>query len=88
MRKIFALFRDTYGPLLFRSVPFDFGWISPTVHSLAQAIYDDRAFDRMPILGDALKDAGCTNQEILSHCRGSGPHAKGCWVLDLLLGKG
>jgi hypothetical protein len=54
---------------------------------MAQAIYDERAFDRLPILADALEDAGCTNADILGHCRGAGPHAKGCWVVDLLLGK-
>jgi len=58
-----------------------------TVASLAQAIYDERAFERMPILADALEDAGCTNQDILLHCRSLGEHARGCWVVDLLLGK-
>ena len=41
----------------------------------------------MPILADALEDAGCTNQDILNHCRGGGEHVRGCWVVDLLLGK-
>ena len=54
---------------------------------IAQAIYDDRAFDRMPILADALEDAGCMDQTILNHCRQSGEHVRGCWVVDLLLGK-
>ena len=54
---------------------------------IAQAIYDDRAFDRMPILADALEDAGCTDRAILDHCRSEGPHVRGCWVVDLLLGK-
>jgi hypothetical protein len=54
---------------------------------LAQAIYEDRAFDRLPVLADALEDAGCTNSDLLGHLRGPGPHARGCWVLDLLLGK-
>jgi hypothetical protein len=62
-------------------------WQSSTVVSLAQAIYDDRAFDRMPILADALEDAGCTNADVLDHCRGAGPHVRGCWVVDLILGK-
>ncbi|AMV28155.1 hypothetical protein VT84_27360 [Gemmata sp. SH-PL17] len=38
----------------------------------------------MPILADALQDAGCDNDDILSHCRGEGPHVRGCWVVDLL----
>ena len=53
----------------------------------AQAIYDDRAVDRLPILADALEEAGCTDATILDHLRGPGPHVRGCWVLDLLLGK-
>jgi hypothetical protein len=62
-------------------------WRIPAVLSLAQAIYADRAFDRLPVLADALKDAGCTDNDILAHCRGPGPHVRGCWVIDLLLGK-
>jgi hypothetical protein len=62
-------------------------WNGGAVPKLSQAIYDDRAFDRLPILADALEDAGCINADILNHCRGPGPHAHGCWVLDLLLGK-
>ena len=41
----------------------------------------------MPILGDALQDAGCHDEDMLTHCRGDGPHVRGCWVVDLLLGK-
>jgi hypothetical protein len=59
-----------------------------TVRKLGQAIYDERAFDRLPVLADALEDAGCTDAAILSHCRAPGPHVRGCWVVDLLLGKG
>lgn len=62
-------------------------WNAGSVVHLAQAIYDERAFDRMPILADALEDAGCTNQDILEHCRGGGEHVRGCWVVDLVLGK-
>ena len=65
----------------------DAAWRSPTVISLAQGIRDDLAFDRMPILADALEEAGCSKAEILAHCRGLGPHVRGCWVFDLLLGK-
>ena len=50
-------------------------------------IYDDRAFDRLPILADALIDAGCDDEQILEHCRAPGPHVRGCWVVDLVLGK-
>jgi hypothetical protein len=58
-----------------------------TVKQLTAAIYDDGAFDRMPILADALEDAGCTSQDILNHCRQPGEHCRGCWVVDLLLGR-
>jgi hypothetical protein len=46
-----------------------------------------RAFERMPELADALAEAGSGNEDILSHCRGPGPHVRGCWVVDLVLGK-
>jgi hypothetical protein len=62
-------------------------WLKPKVVRLAQAIYDDRAFDCMPSLADALEDAGCTNADILGHCRSGGVHVRGCWVVDSLLGK-
>jgi hypothetical protein len=62
-------------------------WNGRTVVKMAQAIYDERAYDRLPILADALEDAGCTNADILNHCRSAGPHVRGCWVVDLILGK-
>src|SRR5262249_18435688 len=67
--------------------PTILAWNDATIRRLAQAIYDERAFDRMQILADALEEAGCDIAEILSHLRGPGPHVRGCWVLDLLLGK-
>lgn len=81
------LVRDIFGPLPFRPVTISPAWQTANLVSLAEAICADRAFDRMPILADALEDAGCTNAEILVHCRGPGPHVRGCWVVDLLLGK-
>jgi hypothetical protein len=62
-------------------------WEGGTVVKLAQSIYDERAFDRLPILTDALEEAGCDNADLLGHLRGPGPHARGCWAVDLLLGK-
>ena len=50
-------------------------------------IYQERAFERLPILADALEEAGCDDPDILSHLRGPGPHVRGCWALDLVLGK-
>lgn len=71
----------------FRPVTLDPTWLTTTVKHLAEAIYADRAFERLPILADALEDAGCTNADILNHCREPGVHVRGCWVVDLLLGK-
>ena len=62
-------------------------WLTPTVLAIAQQMYDTRDFGAMPILADALQDAGCDNDDILNHCRGPGPHVRGCWVVDLVLGK-
>jgi hypothetical protein len=62
-------------------------WNEGTVVKLAQSIYSDRAFDRLPILADALEESGCYDAGILAHCRGPGPHVLGCFVLDALLGK-
>jgi hypothetical protein len=62
-------------------------WNDHFVAELAAVIYRERTFDRLPILGDALEDAGCTDEAILKHCRQPGPHVPGCWVVDLLLGK-
>jgi hypothetical protein len=67
--------------------PVWLAWSDGTVVKLAQAIYDDRAFDRLPVLADALLDAGCEDADLLGHLRGPGPHVRGCWVVDLLLGK-
>ena len=81
-----ALIRDIFGNP-FRPVPADPRWLTPTVVALADAIYAGRMFDRLPVLADALEEAGCDNADILTHCRGDGPHVRGCWVVDLVLGK-
>ena len=62
-------------------------WNNRTVILLAQTIYDQQAFNHFPILADALEDAGCINTDILNHCRQQREHVRGCWVVDLLLGK-
>ena len=80
------LLRDIFGNP-FRSVEFQLEWFTADVLALARGIYADRAFDRMPILADALQDAGCDDDDILNHCREAREHARGCWVVDLLLGK-
>jgi hypothetical protein len=71
----------------FRPVTFSPSWHADTAVSLARTMYDSRDFSAMPILADALQDASCDNIDILDHCRGPGPHVRGCWVVDLVLGK-
>jgi hypothetical protein len=71
----------------FRPVPVDPSWLTSDVLALASGIYSEGAFDRMPILADALQDAGYDNDDVLNHCRQPGEHTKGCWAIDLLLGK-
>ena len=71
----------------FRPVTFDPAWRTSTAVALARGMYESRDFGAMPILADALQDAGCDNEDALNHCRGPGPHVRGCWVVDLVLGK-
>jgi hypothetical protein len=92
-----ALLRDIFGPLPFRPVivpPRVLQWNSGIVVMLAEAAYQDRHLpkgtldsNRLAVLADALEEAGCTEQDTLSHLRGPGPHVRGCWPVDLLLGK-
>jgi hypothetical protein len=81
------LVRDIFGNP-FRPVSFDAEWRTSTAVLLAKQMYDSRDFSTMPILADALQDAGCDNADILTHCRDANQvHARGCWVVDLVLGK-
>jgi hypothetical protein len=82
-----TLVRDIFGNP-FRPMTVNPAWLTPSVIELAQAIYDTKAFDKLPELAAALLEAGCDDEEILSHCRGPGPHVRGCGVVDLVLGKG
>jgi hypothetical protein len=81
------LLHDIFGNP-FRPIALDPSWLSSTVVKLAQKIYDDRNFDLMPTLANELEKGGCKDNEILAHCRRPGPHIRGCWVLDAVLGKG
>src|SRR5262249_35254419 len=82
-----ALFRDILGDH-FRPVTFSPSWLPDTAIPLARTMYESRAFNAMPILADALQDAGCDNNEVLNHCRARyAKHVRGCWVVDLVLSK-
>jgi hypothetical protein len=89
LRPLAVLLHDVCGNPFrrFQVSPSWLCWNAGTVRRIAQALYEERAFDRMPILADALEDASCDNADILAHCRGPWPHVRGCWVVDLLLGK-
>ena len=80
-----ALFRDIV-PNPFDPVAFHPAWRTRDVVGLCQAMTASGDFAAMPILADALQDAGCDDERVLGHCRGDGPHARGCWVVDALLG--
>jgi len=77
------LLREIFGNP-FRSITIDPRWQTSTVVDLARSIYEGRAFDKMPILANALMDAGCDSEEIINYCRQAGEHVRGCWVVDLL----
>jgi hypothetical protein len=82
------LLRDLVGPLLFRGVVIDPFWRAANdaaAVDLALGIYEEEAFDRLPILADALEEAGCSDFAVLDHCRGLYQHVRGCWVVDLIL---
>ncbi len=81
-----ALLREVFGNP-FRPVVISRRCRSVAVLGLARAVYEERVFDQMPILADALEEAGCDNDSLISHCRGSARHVLGCWAVDLLLQK-
>jgi hypothetical protein len=71
----------------FRRRAIDPGWLTPDVLALCEGLYERFAFERLPVLADALEDAGCTDVDLLGHLRLGGPHVRGCWALDLILGE-
>jgi hypothetical protein len=79
------LLRDVVNPFFDEAVEPE--WRSKNAVALAETIDRDRSYDMLPILGDALMDAGCTSERLLAHCRSAGPHVRGCWAVDLVLGK-
>jgi hypothetical protein len=80
------LIRDLFGNP-FRPVTIDPAWLTRNVIAIAEGIYEDRAFDGMPILADILEESGCDDAAILEHCRSPAEHVRGCWVIDAILGK-
>jgi hypothetical protein len=85
-----SILRCVFGNPFRRAGSLEAAWLERserTVGRLAATLYADRAFDRLPLLADALEDAGCTDAELLGHLRGPGPHVRGCWAVDLVLGK-
>ncbi|HZT79074.1 MAG TPA: hypothetical protein VFA26_02535 [Gemmataceae bacterium] len=80
------LVREIFGNP-FRPVSFDPSWRTPGVLAIAQRIYEQRDFAALPILADALEEAGCTSEEVLVHLCSPDPHVRGCWALDLVMGK-
>jgi hypothetical protein len=83
-----ALLRDLFGHL-FHPDPLWLARLTQTDEGerIARAIYEDRSFADLPVLADALEEAGCTDAAILEHCREPGEHARGCWVIDAILGR-
>jgi hypothetical protein len=88
------LLHDLFGNP-FRPVSFNRAWLTPTAANLAAVAYEERCLPsgelelpRLSVLADALEEAGCNNTDILNHLRGPGPHVRGCWPVDLILGKG
>jgi hypothetical protein len=76
------VFSDAFSPITFKPA-----WRTDIVVSLARQMYESRDFSLMPILGDALQDAGCEDEQLLAHCREAGLHVRGCWAVDLVLAK-
>jgi hypothetical protein len=88
-----AFARDVFGNP-FRPVTLDRAWLTASITGLAQAAYEERRLPegtldqtRLAVLADALEEAGCDNLDVLAHCRKPTVHVRGCWVLDLLLGR-
>jgi hypothetical protein len=86
LQEMCHLIRDIFGNP-FRPATLDPAWRTDTAVTLAKQMYESREFGAMPILADALQDAGSDSEDVLDHCRGPGPHVRGCWVVDLVLGK-
>ena len=84
------VYEAIHGPCFYRHVGaegFDPSWRTSTAVGLARTMHESRDFAAMPILADALEEAGCDRPDVLAHCRADTPHVRGCWVVDLVLGR-
>jgi len=81
-----TLIRDLFRGLYY-AMAFDPSWRIPTVVDLARTMYESGDFAGMPVLADAIQEAGCEDEAVLRHCRAGGLHARGCWVVDAILGR-
>jgi hypothetical protein len=81
-----AVLRDIAGNP-YRPIELEPAWRTATAVSIAERIFEERDYAALPVLADALEDAGCEVPELLSHCRSVGAHVRGCWVVDLVLGR-
>jgi hypothetical protein len=89
-KKLCALIRDIFGNPYRPPPAIDPDWLAwndGTLPNMAQTMYASKRFRDLPILADALEEAGCTDETLLAHCRGPGPHVRGCWAIDLILAK-
>jgi hypothetical protein len=87
-RTFLGYMHDVFGPDPYEPLKFDPSWRTDTVESIARSMYASRDFSGMPVLADALQESGCENPDILRHCRDPhASHVRGCWVVDLVLGK-
>jgi hypothetical protein len=85
-----GLLREIFGNPFRRPADLPAAWLAcndGVLAALARAIYEEMSFERLPVLGDALEEAGCTDEAILAHCRSGTDHVRGCWVLDWILGQ-
>jgi hypothetical protein len=85
-----AILREIFGPLPLRKIRLSPSWLkwnSGTIPKLAQGMYKEGVFDALPVLADALEEAGCSHADVLYHCRMDGEHFRGCWIVDWVLGK-
>jgi hypothetical protein len=86
IRTLYVLYRDLTGRPT-TAGHFAAGWRTADAVIIARRAYETRDFSGLPILADALEDAGCDDADVLAHCRSEGSHARGCWAVDLVLAK-